>query len=308
MNTPAENLSTLSLDRDLIDTGRLHNYRLTRIQQELQSLDLAGLLTFDPVNTRYATGMRNMQVWAFHSLIRVGFIPAHGKAVIFEYAGSEHLAEGLDTICEVVSATPLHFGPGHSEAQVDRKLKTFVGQIETVCQKLCGNDRRIAVDNQVPYQVGHALVQSGFELHSGYRILALAQSVKNEDEIRAMYRSIEVAEIGMQRLENQIRPGISENQLWAILNHANIEMDGEYMDTRLLSSGPRTNPWYPESSDRAILPGDLVALDTDMVGPYGYDADVSRTFICEPDQVSRQQQDLYRLAYDHVHHNLDLLR
>jgi Xaa-Pro aminopeptidase len=77
-------------------------------------------------------------------------------------------------------------------------------------------------------------------------------------------------------------PGMSENQLWAVLHQAVIENDGDYVETRLLSSGPRTNPWMQEASPRIIEPSDLVGLDTDVVGPFGYYADFSRTFFCEP--------------------------
>ncbi|MEM7293593.1 MAG: M24 family metallopeptidase, partial [Pseudomonadota bacterium] len=132
--------------------------------------------------------------------------------------------------------------------------------------------------------------------------------VKSPDELRAMRRSIEVAEHGIARLEESIKPGLSENELWAILNHTNTALGGEYLDTRLLSSGPRTNPWYQECGERLIEPGDLIALDTDMIGPYGYDADISRTFVCDPDNATPKQREAYRLAHEHIHHNMALLR
>ena len=109
----SECLQSGDLSESLLDERRLQGYRLNRLQQELRTGGAGALLTFDPVNTRYATGMRNMQVWSFHSLIRACFIPASGKAVLFEYAGSEHLADELVTVAEVRPSVPLHFGPGH---------------------------------------------------------------------------------------------------------------------------------------------------------------------------------------------------
>jgi hypothetical protein len=38
-------------------------------------------------------------------------------------------------------------------------------------------------------------------------------------------------------------PGISEQALWWHLHQANIELGGEWIETRLSASGPRTNPW-----------------------------------------------------------------
>ena len=287
----------------------MYQYRLDRVQQELVQRGIDALITCDPVNTRYATGIRNMQVWAFHSIIRLGLIPAQGKAIVFEYAGSEHLAKGLETIEYVVPSIPLHFGPGLSQEQKEEKLRQWTTLVVSELKKLgIASGGRLALDNQMSYTAGQALANNGYDIENGYGVLAAAQSIKNEDEIRAMYRSVQVAEIGIERLEQKICPGISENELWAELNAANIEYGGEYMDTRLLSSGPRTNPWYQECSDRQIESGDLVALDTDMIGPYGYDADISRTFFCGSGAASAAQKECYKVAYDHVQHNLNLLK
>ena len=300
-------LAELNLDSTLIDEPRMFAYRLARLQAELSAAGVDAMLCCDPVNTRYATGIRNMQVWAFHSLIRMGLIPASGRAVVFEYAGSEHLADGLDTIGEVLPAIPLHFGPGYDDAQNRDRLDRWVDSVRSAAIANCGGTGRLAIDNQVPHVAGEALKVSGFELVQAYPLLARAMAAKNEDEIRAMKYSIEVAEIGIERLRDAISPGRSENELWAILNHTNIEHGGEYMDTRLLSSGPRTNPWYQECGSRRIEAGDMIALDTDMIGPYGYDADVSRSFVCEPELATTRQKEIYRVAYDHIQHNLELV-
>ena len=45
-----------------IDMRALRAYRLGRVRRELAARDYAGLLLFDPINVRYATGTRNMTV------------------------------------------------------------------------------------------------------------------------------------------------------------------------------------------------------------------------------------------------------
>jgi len=74
-----------------------------------------------------------------------------------------------------------------------------------------------------------------------------------------------------------------------------------------LASGPRINPWLQEASDRKVESGDLVGFDTDMVGPFGYFADVSRTFHCGPAKPGLRQKQIYRLAVEEIEHNLQLL-
>jgi len=105
-----------------------------------------------------------------------------------------------------------------------------------------------------------------------------------------------------------LRPGITENQLWAVLHEVNIAHDGEWIESRQLTSGERTNPWFMECGNRAIEAGDVVAFDTDMVGPMGYLADISRSWVCPGKPPSNEQRRLYGLAQEQVLHNMALLR
>ncbi|HEX5325457.1 MAG TPA: M24 family metallopeptidase, partial [Acetobacteraceae bacterium] len=84
--------------------------------------------------------------------------------------------------------------------------------------------------------------------------------------------------------------------------------DGEWIECRLLASGPRTNPWFQECGNRVIGPGEIVGFDTDMVGPNGYLADISRSYVCPGRKSSNVQRDLYALAQEQVMANIDLLR
>jgi len=82
---------------------------------------------------------------------------------------------------------------------------------------------------------------------------------------------------------------------------------GEHCFTRLVVSGPKTNPWFHEADSRNVEPGDLVAIDTDMIGPEGYVADFSRTFLCG-EQASVDQKEAYKVAHDFVKECASLIR
>ena len=45
-----------------------------------------------------------------------------------------------------------------------------------------------------------------------------------------------------------------------------------------------------------------------MIGPFGYGADVSRTFHCKPGTPSAEQRRLYRTAVENLSFNIELLR
>src|SRR4029078_6259473 len=72
----------------------------------------------------------------------------------------------------------------------------------------------------------------------------------------------------------------TEQEIWAELHFENARSGGQWLETKLLTAGARTNPWYQECSDHVIELGDMIAFDTDMVGPYGYCADISRSWTC----------------------------
>ena len=290
-----------------LDMVRLRSYRLSRLQGELRHLDVGGVLLADPVNIRYATGIRNMQAWALHSVIRMAFVPTEGKAIAFEYAGSEHLAAGLETVAEVRPSGGTFYagrqrGPAGEE---NARVVAWAGEIAALMR--AAGSRRLAIDRHLGYFAALALVDQGLELVAAQGALSKAQAIKSTDEVQCITLAIAATEAGMAKMRAALEPGITENELWAVLNATNIALGGEYSDTRLLSSGGRTNPWYQEATDRRVRPGELVSFDTDMIGPFGYDADISRSFFCGPGRPSATQRRLYGLAFEQLQHNLALV-
>jgi Xaa-Pro aminopeptidase len=111
----------------------------------------------------------------------------------------------------------------------------------------------------------------------------------------------------MARIYEHSVPGRSEQELWAELHYENARSGGEWLETRLLTCGPRTNPWYQECSDYICREGEMISFDTDMVGPYGYCADLSRSWTCGFTRMTAKQNELYSAALDQIHHNLSII-
>ena len=122
-----------------------------------------------------------------------------------------------------------------------------------------------------------------------------------------MKAAIEVCEIGINKMREELKAGMTEDELWSILHKTNIEHGGEWIECRILSSGERTNPWMQESSNKIIQSGEIVSFDTDMVGPYGYCADISRAFV-EGHKFNEEQRKLYQMAVEHINHNSRLIK
>ena len=91
------------------------------------------------------------------------------------------------------------------------------------------------------------------------------------------------------------------------LHKTNIEYGGEWIECRILSSGQRTNPWMQESSNKVIQHGEMVGFDTDMVGPYGYCADISRSFVVD-NKFNEEQKKLYSIAMEQIDYNSRIIK
>jgi len=72
-------------------------------------------------------------------------------------------------------------------------------------------------------------------------------------------------------------------------------------------AGEHTNPWYQECSDHVVRRGDMLAFDTDMIGPYGYCADLSRSWTIDHVPMTGEQRALYSAALEQIEHNVALI-
>ncbi len=288
-----------------IDQVRLRHDRLERLRRELARHDYAGALLSDPINIRYATGTRNMAVWTTHAPGRYALVLTEGPVVMFEFGTSRHVSAGFDTIDELRTSTPWFYflaGP-----RVEEKAGIWAAEIIQLLQRHAGVNRRLAVDRCEPWGAAR-LTAAGIELYDAQAPIEMARAIKTPQEIECLQLAVDVCDLAVDRMRDALRPGITENQLWSILHATNIAHDGEWVECRLLSSGPRTNPWFQECGNRVIEAGDLVAFDTDMIGPLGYLADISRTFVCPGRRPTAVQRRLYEVAQEQVLRNAELLQ
>lgn len=287
-----------------VDLAKMRLGRLQRLRAEMSKRDVGAIILTDPVNIRYATDARNMTPFHLRNPARYLFLPVEGPVVLFEFEGCYHLAKGLETVDEIrpgITATSAAAGP-----RVYEKARAWAVQMDDLLRRYAGG-KRIGLERFNP-AAAFALREMGYQIVDAQEPVERARALKNEEEIKAMIWSLRAVEEGVERMRESLRPGMTENELWAHLHKAIIEQDGEYIETRLLSSGPKTNPWFQEAGPRQIEPGDLVGLDTDVIGPYGYYADFSRTFFCGAGRPTAEQRKLYRLAYEQVHFNMALIR
>ena len=277
------------LYEDQINFDRMRMYRLNRVREQLLKNDIGACILFDPINIRYATDTRNMAVFSFHLMTRYVFIPANGPVILFEYPKCEHIYENNCTIDEVRNVISWDFFSWGNN--VYQQALEWSKTVDELMKKYSSNNN-IAIDVCDPAGINALQDNYDYKLFNAQKYLEIARSIKSEDEIVCLKASVKTAEKGISLMHEKLQANMTEEELWSYLHKTNIENGGEWIETRLLTSGPRTNPWFKECSNRIIQQGDLVAFDTDMVGPYGYCADISRTFV-EGGKLSDEQKRAY---------------
>ncbi|WP_424830129.1 M24 family metallopeptidase [Ruegeria sp.] len=291
---------------EMIDLPKMRAYRLQRLRDEMKRQDMGGCVLTSVYSIRYATGMRDAGIMQSHIPLSYLFVPAEGPTVYFDGETGKKIAQGLETIDELGDEA-IQISYMFAGTRMDEMIERWVNQIAALMQRHGGGSKRLGVESPVP-QVAALFADKGLDVVHAHKVVEPARAIKSIEEILCMNYAIAVAEDGMWRMREALRPGITEIELWSYLWKANVEAGGDWIEGRLLAAGDRTNPWLQEASARIIRPGELVAFDTDMVGPFGYSADVSRTLFCGSGRPSDYQRELYNRAYDEIQHNLELMK
>ena len=281
----------------------MRRFRLERLTRMLHERDYGAILLFDPLNIRYASDTTNMQIWTMHDPFRACFVAADGYMVIWDFVRLGDLLTGFNPLVRETrgGAAFFYFLAGDRAAACAER---FAGEIDVLMRERSGSNRRLAVD-KIMLHGARALERLGIEIMEGEEVTEKARVIKGPEEIRAIRCALHSCEQALQAMQDRTEPGMTEVDSWAILHAENIRRGGEWIETRLMSTGPRTNPWFRECGPRVIGNGDMLAIDTDLVGPYGMCADISRSWIVGDAGPTEEQKRLFGIAHTHIATNAE---
>ena len=282
----------------------LRRRRLERTREMLRETGMAAVVLFEPNNQRYATGSRNMFGYFLRNSTRYVYVPQEGPVILFEYPGSAHVSMQLETIDQARTSKVVWSSVNGRD---DDSAAPFAREIADLIKQHGGGGTRVGLDRCF-HLLALALEKEGLVVEDCNQHMLHTRRIKTPEEIACLAQSMAASEGAVADVEAMVRPGVSEQDLFAQMYQSVIAGGGEFIETRLLSSGPRTNPWFNEASSRKVRPGELVALDTDTIGCNGYYSDFSRTFFCGPGKPSGYQKSLYRMSYEQVQHNISILK
>ncbi len=291
----------------LPDLDSMRAYRLERVRAQLRARGCGGALLYDPMNIRYATDSTNMQIWVMHNAARYAWVSTDGPVIVWDFFECDFLSGHNRLVDEVRPAVgTTMFLAGRRAEEMTRR---WAAEMVAVVDEHAGRDGPVAVD-QLGYGQYKALEAAGIEIANGQEVMELARRIKGPDELAAMRCAVHACETTMTELHEliaELPTGTTERDIWALLHAGNIRRAGEWVETQILSSGPRTNPWMQEASARVVEPGDVVAYDTDLVGAYGMMVDVSRSRIAGARAPTAGQREVFELAHEQILRNTELL-
>lgn len=295
---------------ELPDLPSMRAFRHKRLTDAVNARDYGGVLMFDPLNIRYATDSTNMQLWNTHNAFRACLVCADGYMVVWDYKNAMFLSTFNTLVREQRTGADLfYFDRGD---KINVAADEFSNQVRELIKEHGSGNMRLVVDKVMIHGL-RALEAQGFDVIPGEELTEKARSIKGPDEILAMRCASHACETACYAMEEAARAGVpdgnmSEDDIWAVLHAENIRRGGEWIETRLLASGPRTNPWFQECGPRIVQNNEIVAFDTDLVGSYGICVDISRTWWIGDKKPRPEMIEAMKIGIDHIEHNMEMLK
>lgn len=283
----------------------MRKFRWERLTQHIVDRGYGGLLMFDPLNIRYATDTTNMQLWNTHNPFRAVLLCADGYMVIWDYKNSPFLSSFNPLVRESRSGASMFYFSSGDKGEED--ATGFVAEVQELMQAHSGNNKRLAVD-KIMIAGLRELERVGFEVMEGEEVTEKSRSVKGPDEILAMRCAHDACEKAVGAMHVAARPGLSEDEIWSVLHAENIKRGGEWIETRLLATGARTNPWFQECGPRILQNNEILSFDTDLIGSYGICIDISRSWWIGDQKPPAEMVYAMQHAHEHITTNMELLK
>lgn len=152
---------------------------------------------------------------------------------------------------------------------------------------------RVAVDPELRWFVAQGLRQAGagLELDSGAAIIDGCRMIKSAAELACLRRANEATKAALSAVGPHVQAGVRQSDVAALVREAQIAagLGGIWA---LVLFGPDAAYPHGTESDRALVEGDLILVDTGGT-LHGYCSDITRTWAFgTPDDEQRRAWDI----------------
>jgi len=253
-----------------------HRQRIKRLQQNMAEQGVDTFLILTGEDYFYFIGDVRRQPRAI--------IPQDGEPVLLTFASEVEEAREATGLSEIVPYRGLHemmqaIMASFKSLGVEKPKVAIEMEFATPAFLL---DRFKMANPQVEVVDAKALVSP-------------LRRVKSAEEVALIRKSAELADLGIQRVREVIRPGISELDVATEVEYTLKKNGADRLGFPMFVNSGHRSLWLHGMATRKLIEaGDLVLVD---IGPVyqGYNADICRTFsVGEPSEEARRLYSLYR--------------
>jgi Xaa-Pro aminopeptidase len=287
-----------------IDFDRLRKERLAKAQKALANSEADALLLFDMNNVRYTTSTW-LGEWARDKFVRYSIVLPEGQPLLFEFGSAvPHKKKYCPWIADTTYPSDSAMrGSIHPDCRIEDNIMNFL--IKTLKESGLREKAKIGIDvAEVPVIKG--LLENGFDIIDGQRIMLEARVVKTQDEIDLLEYSAATVDSGYSEVVRNVHAGVRENELVAIMNDTIYRLGAEQVEAVNCVSGPRCSPHPHNFSDRLIRPEEMIFMDV-VTSFCGYRTCYYRTFYIG-NKPSQAVLDAYKKTYDWLYASIELVK
>jgi Xaa-Pro dipeptidase len=274
-----------------VDYRRLHNYRIGRVRQALDSSELGALITFDVNNIRYITSTK-IGEWERDKLSRWALLTRGGEPILWDF-GSAAVHHKL--FCPWLEPENMRAGLVGLRGTVHPDF----GLMEKHAKEIYGLLKEAGVEKMpigidiIEPPMMFQLQKLGLKIVDGQQTMLEAREIKNIDEIALLNRAAAMVDGAYDLINEKLRPGVRENDIVAEVNKFLYTHGSDDVEAINAISGERCNPHPHNFTDRMIRPGDQAFFDI-LQSFMGYRTCYYRTF--NVGRATDSQRDAYKKA------------
>jgi len=272
---------------DKVNLERMRRERLERAREQMKKDGIGAYLCFGQGNIKYLTDTFTTMVYMFFN--RNVLFPRTGDPILYEW-GSRYVRI-RDELAPWLKG---NVKPGWrlgAYLMDQREPTEFFADLRKVLNDHGVINEPLAIDMPVvTLNFADFFKRAGFTVIDARPSLSKARMIKTQDEIECMRITCAITEEAFDAVREEIRPGVRESDLAAIVNDVFMRRGSDGPDEPNICVGQNTHPNMMVYNMNTIRPGDMIFLDLHMRWR-GYHSCVYRCFTCG--KATRQQKELY---------------
>ena len=296
---------SMGTDREeRINYDRMRNYRLERMKKQMKKDGIGALLSFDAWTVRYLSGayVTIPTRWIESQAV---VLPKDGDPYVF--GGGSGVPYRMRNEMPWLKRKVYGMFGMLKILETKEDFKPVVEAVSKILEENGVKDEPLGIEGCSSQLIlSEAFKDAGITIVDARHTVQEARKIKNKDEIECVRMASAMAEAAFEDMRQAIKPGIKECALVGIGMKKLYELGADECQEFVCISGPLTNPWRIDYTDRIIRPGDLIIIDVNGASFNGYKTCYYRTFSCG--RPTAEQKEIYDICRDMLNNGLSAVK